>query len=1082
MIKNLATSVTLFLLIAISSHAQNFPRQLQLSGDGRMIVAGERTNAPFYNQNNIPILYLNFSDTANFWDDLIAYHDSLKDYPATLVYNGVTYDSVGVRFKGNSSYENIGNSLKKSFNISLNAFIDGQDIDGYNTLNLNNCYDDPSFMREVLYENQIKRHVPAAQTNFAHLYINGADWGLYANVQQLNKDFQKEWFMSNDGANFRSSRPPGSTASGSVIKASLLNLGQDTAEYQKYYTLKSSEVADPWKKLVDFCTSLDTISPSRKVEALSQYLDIDRALWFLASEIAFNDFDSYIEKGKNDFYVIYEKETGRFAPIEFDGNDVMDTHYVNSVSALRHQNDTMYPLMSKIIGVPEIRQRYLAHMRTLVADEQDTLSAFPLIDSYYALIDSIVQADTIKLYSYAAFQNSPSILKYYIRNRRLKMLGNSEVDDIGPTISNVVMISDSTQWKQPEAGHVVQVRAKVISGNGISKVTLFSAPGIVGNFAKTPMFDDGLHNDSLAGDGIFAASIAGQPGGTWMRYYIEAAANNSAKTVSYDPPGAEHNIYTYLVKPSIANDSTTIVINEIMARNTSTVTDSAGQYEDWIELYNNSNNDVDISGYYLSDNEYNIFKWQIPTGTILKANEYLTIWADEDQGQGKFHTNFKFSASGEQVLLLNTAGELINKINFGPQPIDQGFARIPNGTGSFIINAPSFGFTNNPKPILNISANNTIGCGSVLTAFSNSTANAVSYVWDFGDGSPLSTQLAPTHLYATPGTYSVIISATGGGWTVSDTLVDLIKVYPQTNFSFATDTIIALTQNYLLAADTGYAAYSWNTGNISSSINIDTSGNYCVEVFSSLGCSNSVCVYVKIPPLAVASFIADQTQGCAPLTSNFTNTSTNGVAFNWDFGDGTAGTNAVNPQHTFAVPGSYNVKLTAYNSGIDSSVYTFNFTAFPNPSFAFADDTINATSATYLLDVGAGFSTYLWNIGASNQSILVDSIGTYCVIVGNQFGCIDTACVFVNLNGLGIATISNSFEGSIFPNPADNVVMIKSALSKTVKLSIFNSIGALVYTDYFTGQINISTAQWPNGIYLVKLDDNSISKLVVGHK
>ena len=78
-----------------------------------------------------------------------------------------------------------------------------------------------------------------------------------------------------------------------------------------------------------------------------------------------------------------------------------------------------------------------------------------------------------------------------------------------------------------------------------------------------------------------------------------------------------------------------------------------GQFEDWIELYNTTGQAIDISGYFLTDNEINLTKWQIPQGTVLNANDYLIIWADEDASQGKFHANFKFSANGESLLLLN---------------------------------------------------------------------------------------------------------------------------------------------------------------------------------------------------------------------------------------------------------------------------------------------------------------------------------------------------------------------------------------------------------------------------------------------
>ena len=139
-------------------------------------------------------------------------------------------------------------------------------------------------------------------------------------------------------------------------------------------------------------------------------------------------------------------------------------------------------------------------------------------------------------------------------------------------------------------------------------------------------------------------------------------AYDSKHTVSYDPSGAEHDIYTYLTIPSLATD-TSVVINEIMAANISTATDSSGEYEDWIELYNNSIFAKDVSGYYLTDDTINLIKWKVPSGTIIQPNEYLIVWADDDRSDGIYHTNFKLNNNGDNLLLLNTNREIVNELN-----------------------------------------------------------------------------------------------------------------------------------------------------------------------------------------------------------------------------------------------------------------------------------------------------------------------------------------------------------------------------------------------------------------------------------
>ncbi|MBK9026129.1 MAG: CotH kinase family protein [Saprospiraceae bacterium] len=158
-------------------------------------------------------IYLDFSQS-NYWTQLTQNYQSKIDLPATMTVDGIVYDSVGVRLKGQTSYSGVQNSQKKSFNITMDSFIPNQDIMGYNILNLNNCFQDPSFIHEIFYQRQIKKHIPTAKSAFVKLYINGGNWGVYPMVQQLNSDFLKEWFMTNNGTNWRADRSGGGMGGG----------------------------------------------------------------------------------------------------------------------------------------------------------------------------------------------------------------------------------------------------------------------------------------------------------------------------------------------------------------------------------------------------------------------------------------------------------------------------------------------------------------------------------------------------------------------------------------------------------------------------------------------------------------------------------------------------------------------------------------------------------------------------------------------------------------------------------------------------------------------------------------------------
>jgi len=678
-----------------SLFAQSLPEQIHLSADGRMLLTGNKPATGLYDSSIIRNIYLEFPQ-ADYWQLLRQNYNSQTEIPARMTVDGVRFDSVGVRFKGETSYLQLPpNAQKMSFNISVDFVRPEQRLMGYKTLNLHNAFQDESFLREVFFLRQSRKHIPAAKANFINLYINGEYWGPYPNIQQINKDFLEEWFLSNDGCNWRAERP-GITGPGGPWgdgTAALNFLGTDTSRYQQYYNLKSSDVPGPWSKLAAACDALNNTPATNLPDILPKYFDVDRILWHLATEIAFSDDDSYVHKGKNDFYVYYEPETERITLVEYDGNSVMNPGFANW-SAFYNETKVNYPLLNKVLAVPQWRQRYLAHLRTIIAEEMEPQESNAILDNLRKQIELLVQNDPKKLYTYQRFIDEFPVLRNFINSRRNFLLTNPEVAQNAPSISAVSYANISGQlWTPPAAQETVNVQARVSAVNGLHQVNLYYSSQIVGNFTPVKMYDDGLHGDGASGDGTFGASIPGQAAGTWVRFYIEAVAANTARTVAYHPQGAEHDVFVYAVKTASAANIG-VKINEFMASNSKTVADEAGEYEDWIELYNLSDKDIDLSGYFLSDNPANLPKWEIRSGTVIPAKGFLTFWADEDGNQGPRHCNFKLSAGGEVVILLDRDRNIVDSVAFGVQETDKGYARVPNGSGSFRIQSPSFNASN----------------------------------------------------------------------------------------------------------------------------------------------------------------------------------------------------------------------------------------------------------------------------------------------------------------------------------------------------------------------------------------------------
>ncbi len=134
-----------------------------------------------------------------------------------------------------------------------------------------------------------------------------------------------------------------------------------------------------------------------------------------------------------------------------------------------------------------------------------------------------------------------------------------------------------------------------------------------------------------------------------------------------------------------------------MTSNKTTIIDpSDNKYEDWAELYNNTNQSIDLSGIYLSDDYEKKDKWEFPKGTLIPAKNRIVLWLDEDSSDSSsLHTNFKLSATGEALILSRPDGLVIDSLSFGAIPTDNSYERCPDGVGTFkITSSPSYNKAN----------------------------------------------------------------------------------------------------------------------------------------------------------------------------------------------------------------------------------------------------------------------------------------------------------------------------------------------------------------------------------------------------
>lgn len=264
-----------------------------------------------YETTALRTLFLEF-ENADWEKELEVFHGTDVDVPCTLTVDGKKYPLVGARFRGMSSYGMVPTGSKRSFNLSMDLADDKQRLLGYKTLNLLNAHEDPTFMGSVLYSQIARRHIPAPRANLVKVVVNGESWGIYANVQQFNKEFMTEHFKSAKGARWKVSGSPGG-------RGGLEYTGDNVEDYKRRFEIKSADKKESWEALINLCRVLNETPTDRLKGELEKILDIDGLLWFLALDIGLINGDGYWIRSSD--YSIALDEKGKFHILPHDMNE-----------------------------------------------------------------------------------------------------------------------------------------------------------------------------------------------------------------------------------------------------------------------------------------------------------------------------------------------------------------------------------------------------------------------------------------------------------------------------------------------------------------------------------------------------------------------------------------------------------------------------------------------------------------------------------------------------------------------------------------------------------------------------------------
>lgn len=424
-----------------------------------------------YDTSVLRTIFIEFDtdDVGDDWEaEMAAFFNTDVELPVTATIDGVVYEDVGVRFRGNSSYSMVPAGLKRPIRIKLDSVVSGQSVEGVRTIKLLNGINDPSFLRTVLVSTIMQDYIAAPRASFVRLVVNGENWGIYQNQQHYNTDFLRDHYGESGGVRWEISGSPNG-------QGGWVYLGEDPESYRDIYEIQNRDTDASWAALIELFRVIDQTPTEELVAALEPILDIEETLAFLALDVVIANSDGFWTRASD--YELYLAEDGRFHIIPHDLNEALGASgggggggggfggrvqaggfpggagapgaggasASTSLDPLVGLTDTTKPLRSKLLAVPELKKRYLEIVLDIAERWLDWDVLGPLATEPQTLISDDVQIDTRKLYSFEQFLSAvdggTGSLRSFVEQRRENLLS---------TVPTLIAAIGVDSYLQPE--------------------------------------------------------------------------------------------------------------------------------------------------------------------------------------------------------------------------------------------------------------------------------------------------------------------------------------------------------------------------------------------------------------------------------------------------------------------------------------------------------------------------------------------------------------------------------------------------------------------------------------------------------
>ena len=357
--------------------------------------SSENTVATAFTPTAVHTLSITITDEN--WQDILDNPLDEEYHETAITFNGVTLDSVAIRTKGGSSLRNVANSSsdRYSFKVDINEYVSGQKFFGLKKFTLQNSFNDPSYMREVIaYELMDEMGVPTPEHAYVNFYVNGELFGLYLMVEAVDGEFVEKHFANSNGDLYK----PDGTGS------DLLWLGDDIQSYTDI-NLQTNEDTTDNGAFINFVESLDKGETSA--------IEVDTLLRYMSVSTSLSNLDSYHGPLAHNYYIYDDDGVFSILPWDFNesfgtfnmdcnGVDVRELYIDEPVSGALSER----PLIANIFAEQSNLDTYHSYLTQLINGSLSSNTFNARVNEIADLIREHVQNDPTSFYGSTYFEQN----------------------------------------------------------------------------------------------------------------------------------------------------------------------------------------------------------------------------------------------------------------------------------------------------------------------------------------------------------------------------------------------------------------------------------------------------------------------------------------------------------------------------------------------------------------------------------------------------------------------------------------------------------------------------------------------------